>query len=328
MSCSWLVGVMLLLSSITGAHASMLSIGDKAPDFQAHLSTGETVSFHEWIKKEGGGLTLLLSHPHSFTPVCTTELAALENKAAEFRRKGVNVIGLSADSVASQQLWLKDVAAYANVQSISYPLIADEDLSISKMYGMLPADAQAGEQRTANENYTVRSVFVINNLDQKIEATINYPMEVGRSFDELNRLIDALTVVLTSGKKVATAADWVQGEKLTVNPQVSDEEARGWFDTLDIQNLPSASAGYANYLRFIPYPDCSQERDLQLSDANGCGKDTFIPPCHQCSYDGSQCFWCSAFTTWDSCEQHNGHKCGQAQACNPWCPIYPICEPN
>ena len=125
-------------------------------------------------------------------------------------------------------------------------------------------------------------------------------------------------------------ADWVQGNQLVVNPKVPDEEARGWFDSLDVKELPSAGAGYVSYLRFVPYPDCKKNAETELDIVyNNCGDNkTFIPPCHQCSYDGTQCFWCSAFTTWDSCEQHNGTACGEGQACPPWCPVYPICKSN
>jgi thioredoxin-dependent peroxiredoxin len=215
-----------------------LSLGDTAPDFEAETTEGK-ISFHDWI---GDSWAVLFSHPKAFTPVCTTELGAVARLKPEFDRRGVKVIGLSADPVSANEGWnkdIEDVTGYAP----NYPIIGDSDFNVSKLYGLLPA-AVSGDpaQRTPADNQTVRNVFVIG-PDKKVKLILVYPMTTGRNFDEVLRVIDSLQ--LTAGKKVATPADWKQGDKVIIAGSVNNEQAKEIFGEWE-EPKP--------YIRVVPQP--------------------------------------------------------------------------
>ena len=307
--------------------ALVLSMGDIAPDFEAHLSTDETIGFYEWMDREGGLYTIVFSYPHDYLPVATTELAEVEKRITSFRKKGVNIIALSVDDVNAHKHWLKDVAALAGVDNVSFPVIADQEFNVSKLFHMLPEDAENSEARTTVENYTVRAVFVINNDTRKIEALMTYPTKVGRSLDEIERIMDALLTIHTHKHRVATRSGWVRGDNLILNPNLTIEQASQDYGQLFIINLPSSSSGFPDYLREVPFWQ-TLNKDRVNADLSECGPNSFVSPCHQCARDGAKCFECSAFTTYDSCESHGARTCAQIVPCGPWCPSAPVCDPD
>ncbi len=199
-----------------------LRINDTAPDFTANTSSG-SVNFHEWI---GDGWAMLFSHPKDFTPVCATELGHVASVKGEFEKRGCKVIGLSVDKVEDHQRWASDIEDLAGTP-LNFPIIADHDLNVAKMYDMLPAsEGDSSEGRTAANNATVRSVFLIG-PDKKIKMSLTYPMSTGRNFDELLRVIDSCQ--LTANHKVATPANWTKGEDVIIVPAVNNEAAKDLF---------------------------------------------------------------------------------------------------
>lgn len=216
-----------------------LKIGDIAPDFQAETTEGP-VSFHNWL---GDGWGLLFSHPKDFTPVCTTELGRLANMKPEFDKRNVKLMGLSIDPVENHAKWSDDIADVTGMAP-NYPMIGDTDLKVAKLYNMLPAGAgDTSEGRTAADNATVRTVYVIG-PDKTIKLMLIYPMTTGRNFDEILRVIDSMQ--LTAKHKVATPADWKQGEDVIIASSVSNDEAAETFP------------GYTTvkpYLRTTPQPE-------------------------------------------------------------------------
>ena len=199
-----------------------LRINDTAPDFTAKTSEG-TVNFHEWI---GDGWAMLFSHPKDFTPVCATELGHVASVKGEFEKRGCKVMGLSVDKVEDHQRWASDIEDLAGTP-LNFPIIADEDLNVAKLYDMLPAEeGSSSEGRTAATNATVRTVFLVG-PDKKIKMSLTYPMSTGRNFNELLRVIDSCQ--LTANHKVATPANWNQGEDVIIVPAVNDEAARDLF---------------------------------------------------------------------------------------------------
>ena len=195
-----------------------LLINDQAPNFQVDTTQGK-IDFHEWI---GESWAVLFSHPKDFTPVCTTELGYLAQIQPEFEKRNTKIIGLSIDPIDDHKQWLTDVEEVGNTV-VNYPVIADTDLTVAKLYDMFPADeAGSAEGRTAMTNATVRSVFVIG-PDKNIKLMIIYPMTTGRNFDEILRVIDSMQ--LTAQHKVATPVNWKQGEDVIIVPSVSNEEA-------------------------------------------------------------------------------------------------------
>lgn len=216
-----------------------LRINDTAPDFTADTTEGR-ISFHEWI---GDGWALFFSHPKDFTPVCTTELGAAAGLKSEFEARDCKIIGISVDGVADHRGWSADIES-ATGNALNYPLIGDPGLEVVKLYDMLPADAgDAAEGRTAADNATARSVFVIG-PDKKIKATLTYPMTTGRNFAELLRLLDSCR--LTAGEQVATPADWRRGEDVIIIPAVSDEQAA--------EKYPDGWESPLPYLRLVKQP--------------------------------------------------------------------------
>ena len=199
-----------------------LRINDTAPDFTANTSSG-SVNFHEWI---GDGWAMLFSHPKDFTPVCATELGHVASVKGEFEKRGCKVIGLSVDKVEDHQRWASDIEDLAGTP-LNFPIIADHDLNVAKMYDMLPAsEGDSSEGRTAANNATVRSVFLIG-PDKKIKMSLTYPMSTGRNFDELLRVIDSCQ--LTANHKVATPANWTKGEDVIIVPAVNNDAAKDLF---------------------------------------------------------------------------------------------------
>ncbi len=199
-----------------------LRINDQAPNFQADTTQGR-IDFHDWI---GDGWAVLFSHPKDFTPVCTTELGYMAKIQPEFDKRNTKIIGLSIDPLDDHVAWLKDVEEVGSC-TVNYPVIADTDLSIAKLYNMFPADeAGTAEGRTALTNATVRSVFVVG-PDKNIKLMITYPMTTGRNFDEILRVIDSMQ--LTAKHKVATPVNWQQGEDVIIVPAVSNEEAEALY---------------------------------------------------------------------------------------------------
>ncbi len=203
-----------------------LRINDEAPNFTAETTQG-TIDFHEWI---GDGWAVLFSHPKDFTPVCTTELGYMAGLASEFAKRNCKIIGLSVDPVGDHVEWSKDIEETQG-HAVTYPMIGDTDLAVAKLYNMLPADEPGtSEGRTAVNNATVRSVFVIG-PDKTIKLMLTYPMTTGRNFDEILRVLDSMQ--LTASRKVATPANWEMGDDVIIVPAVTDEEAKqvyrdGW----------------------------------------------------------------------------------------------------
>lgn len=199
-----------------------LRINDEAPDFSAATTEG-TINFHEWI---GDSWAVLFSHPKDFTPVCTTELGYMAGLKPEFEKRNCKVIGLSVDPVESHNGWVKDIEETQG-HAVNYPMIGDTDLAVSKLYNMLPAEEEGtSEGRTAATNATVRSVFIIG-PDKKIKLMLTYPMTTGRNFDEILRVLDSMQ--LTVQHKVATPANWKNGEDVIIVPAVPDDEAETMF---------------------------------------------------------------------------------------------------
>ena len=216
-----------------------LQIGDTAPNFEAQTTEGP-VRFHDWI---GDSWTVLFSHPKDFTPVCTTELGYMAQIKPEFNKRNVKIIGLSVDRVDDHTKWANDIKETQGFAP-NYPMIGDTDLSISKLYGMLPASASGDpSKRTPADNQTVRNVFIIG-PDKKIKLIIVYPMTTGRNFDELLRVIDSLQ--LTAKHKVATPVNWRQGDDVIIAGSVSDEDAR--------KTYPQGWKAPRPYIRIVPAP--------------------------------------------------------------------------
>ena len=216
-----------------------LRLGDDAPDFSAETTEGP-IQFHQWI---GSGWAMLFSHPKDFTPVCTTELGYLAKLQPEFARRNCKIIGLSVDSVDDHRRWASDIEETQGAK-LNYPLIGDTDLAVAKLYDMIHPNASGdAKTRTAQDNATVRSVFLIG-PDKKVKLTINYPMSTGRNFDELLRVLDSCQ--LTAEFKVATPVNWHMGEKVIIVPSVSDDEARVRF--------PAGWQAPRPYIRLVDTP--------------------------------------------------------------------------
>lgn len=210
-----------------------------APDFTAETTQG-TINFHDWI---GDGWAILFSHPKDFTPVCTTELGYMAGLGEEFRKRNCKIIGLSVDPVGNHEKWMDDIQETQGHRP-NYPLIGDANLEVAKLYDMLPADAgDRSEGRTAADNATVRTVFVIG-PDKLIKLMMIYPMSTGRNFDEVLRALDSIQ--LTARHKVATPVNWKQGEDVIIVPAVSDDDARKRF--------PDGWKAPKPYLRIVPQP--------------------------------------------------------------------------
>jgi alkyl hydroperoxide reductase subunit AhpC len=216
-----------------------LRLGDKAPDFTADTTKGQ-INFHEWLGDSWG---VLFSHPKDFTPVCTTELGALAKLQPEFDKRNAKLIGISVDPVEDHNRWLPDIKEVTGFLP-AYPMIGDGELKVAKLYDMLPADSgDTSKGRTAANNATVRTVYIIG-PDKLIKAMLVYPMTSGRNFDELLRLIDSLQ--LTAKHKVATPANWKQGEDVIIAGSVSDEDAR--------KQYPGGWKTPKPYIRVVPQP--------------------------------------------------------------------------
>ena len=216
-----------------------LRIGDIAPDFEAETTEGK-IRFHDWI---GSSWAVLFSHPKDFTPVCTTELGAMAKLKPEFDRRNVKILGLSVDPVDSHSKWANDIKETQGTAP-NYPLVGDPELKVAKLYEMLPAEAGNSSQgRTAADNQTVRNVIVIG-TDKKVKLVLVYPMTTGRNFDEVLRVIDSMQ--LTAKHRVATPANWKQGDDVIIAGSVTDDEAKKIY--------PNGWKAPRPYLRIVPQP--------------------------------------------------------------------------
>jgi alkyl hydroperoxide reductase subunit AhpC len=215
-----------------------LHLGDTAPDFEADTTQGR-IRFHDWLGESWG---VLFSHPKDFTPVCTTELGYMAKIKPEFDRRGVKIIGISVDPTEKHADWINDIEETQGA-TIDYPIIGDHDFQVAKLYGMLGADVSGDPaDRTAADNQTVRNVFVIG-PDKKIKLILVYPMTTGRNFDEVLRVIDSLH--LTANHKVATPAQWQNGDPVIIAGSVNDDQAKDLFGSWDAPRP---------YIRIVPQP--------------------------------------------------------------------------
>lgn len=216
-----------------------IQIGQIAPDFEADTTAGR-IRFHDWI---GSSWAILFSHPKDFTPVCTTELGTMAGLKPEFDKRNTKIIGLSVDPVDDHTRWADDIREVTG-HAVNYPMIGDPSLHISKLFGMLPASAgDAAKGRTAADNMTVRVVVIIG-PDKQVKSYLAYPMTAGRNFDEILRLLDSLQ--LTSKHKVATPANWKNGEDVIIAGSVSNEDAKTLF--------PGGWKSPKPYIRIVPQP--------------------------------------------------------------------------
>ena len=215
-----------------------LRIGDEAPDFSADTTEGK-IRFHEWI---GDKWAVLFSHPKDFTPVCTTELGYLAKIKPEFDKRNAKILGLSIDPVDDHTRLAKDIEETQGTAP-NYPIIGDQDLNVAKLYDMIHPNATGAQPRTAADNATIRSVFVVG-PDKKVKLILTYPMTTGRNFDEVLRVLDSLQ--LTAKHKVATPAQWKAGEDVIIAGSVSNDEAK--------QKYPDGWKSPKPYLRIVPQP--------------------------------------------------------------------------
>jgi alkyl hydroperoxide reductase subunit AhpC len=215
-----------------------LRIGDEAPNFTADTTEG-SVNFHEWI---GNGWAILFSHPKDFTPVCTTELGYMARLKPEFDKRNCKIIGLSIDPVSDHVRWAGDIQETQGT-AVNYPMIGDADLAVAKLYDMIHPNATSEGKRTAVDNATIRSVFIVG-PDKKIKLMMTYPMSTGRNFDEILRALDSLQ--LTAKHKVATPVNWKQGENVIIATTVADEDAKKMF--------PDGWKAPKPYMRIVPQP--------------------------------------------------------------------------
>ena len=215
-----------------------LRIGDEAPDFTADTTEGK-IRFHDWI---GDKWAVLFSHPKDFTPVCTTELGYLAKIKPEFDKRNAKILGLSIDPVEDHTRWAKDIEETQGTAP-NYPIIGDQDLNVAKLYDMIHPNATGAQPRTAADNATIRSVFVVG-PDKKVKLILTYPMTTGRNFDEVLRVLDSLQ--LTAKHKVATPAQWKAGEDVIIAGSVSNDEAK--------QKYPDGWKSPKPYLRIVPQP--------------------------------------------------------------------------
>ena len=216
-----------------------LRINDEAPNFTTETTQG-TINLHDWI---GNGWAILFSHPKDFTPVCTTELGYMAGLKSEFDKRNCKIIGLSVDPIGDHARWSKDIEETSG-HAVTYPLIGDPQLTVAKLYDMLPAGAgDTAQGRTPADNATVRSVFVIG-PDKKIKAMLTYPMSTGRNFDEVLRILDS--VQLTAKHQIATPVNWKPGDDVIIAPAVSNEEAQ--------KRYPAGFRAPKPYLRYVPQP--------------------------------------------------------------------------
>jgi thioredoxin-dependent peroxiredoxin len=219
-------------------------LNDIAPNFTAETTEG-TINFYDWM---GNGWAIMFSHPKDFTPVCTTELGAMAKLEPEFTRRNCKIIGLSVDPVTSHVEWKKDIRETTG-SNVNYPMIGDTDLTVAKLYGMLPSDEKGtSDGRTAATNQTVRSVFIIG-PDKRIKLMLTYPMTTGRNFDELLRVLDSMQ--LTASHKVATPANWKHGEDVIIVASVTDSEAK--------EKFPQGWKTLKPYLRMVAQPEKTEQ---------------------------------------------------------------------
>ncbi len=236
--------LLIALSSTVSEKSYALTLGDEIPDFPA-ISTQGDFNLHQLIEEENK-YVVFFSHPQDFTPVCTTELAAVHNLKSDFDQLNAIAIGFSVDTLARHEDWEKDILKYAGSkdEKLNFRLVSDENLDIAKRLDLLPADASNGVQRTPKDNKTARTVFIIG-PDKTIRMMLTYPMTAGRSFDEILRVLEA--IVLTDRVGVATPAGWEPGDDIVVPPGMDDSQ----FRNVRSETLPSGGT----YLKFATLPE-------------------------------------------------------------------------
>jgi alkyl hydroperoxide reductase subunit AhpC len=207
-----------------------INIGDTAPNFRANSTQG-SIDFHEWLEDSWG---ILFSHPENYTPVCSTELGMVANLKDEFERRNVKTLGLSVDSLESHEIWVKEIEEAMQVK-IDFPIISDDKKEIAELYGMI--------HHNSNSNFTIRSVFVIG-PDKKVRLTLTYPVAVGRNFDEILRVLDAMQ--LNENYQVLTPANWKQGEKVIIDPSIPTPELE--------EKFPQGYEEVKPYLKYTSQP--------------------------------------------------------------------------
>ena len=246
--------LLVSLSSALPGTSYALNLGDVIPNIDA-ISTEGDFKLHEFIENEKKYI-VLFSHPQDFTPVCTTELAVVHNLKKDLHLLNAIAIGFSVDTLANHEEWQKDILKVAGStdDKLNFPLISDETLELSKQLGLLPAEAQTGAARTAKDNKTARTVFIIG-PDKTIRMTLTYPMTAGRNFDEVLRILEA--IVMTDNRKAATPANWEPGDDIVVLPGTSQEDAEASFKNVRTVELPSGKG----YLRFATLPEDAEEED-------------------------------------------------------------------
>ncbi|CAN6206234.1 unnamed protein product [Urochloa humidicola] len=215
-----------------------LTIGDTIPNLELDSTHGK-IRIHDFV---GDGYLIIFSHPSDFTPVCTTEMAAMAGYAQEFEKRGVKLLGISCDDVASHKEWIKDVEAYKPGTKLTYPILADPDGSAIMQLNMVDPD----EKDAQGASLPSRGLHVVG-PDRKVKLSILYPASTGRNMDEVLRAVDALLTTAKHKGKVATPANWKPGDRAVIGPSVSDEEAKKLFpDGFETADLPSKKS----YLRF------------------------------------------------------------------------------
>jgi len=231
--------IIIIILLIKKGNIMSLRINDIAPNFQINTTHGE-IDFHEWV---GEGWAILFSHPKDFTPVCTTELGVLAKMSDDFKSRNCKIIGLSVDGIDDHNKWRSDIEEVSGAK-LSYPLIADENLIVAKLYNMLPVKIEGNSsERTAVDNLTVRSVFLVG-PDKRIKMSLTYPMSSGRNFNEILRVLDSCQ--LTANYKVATPANWKSGDDVIIIPAVNNDAAKELF--------PEGWTTVKPYLRTLPDP--------------------------------------------------------------------------
>lgn len=253
--------LLVALSSAIPDKSYALRLGDNFPDFPA-ISTKGDFKLHQLIDEEQKYI-IFFSHPLDFTPVCTTELAAVHNLKADFDQENAIAIGFSVDTLARHEQWQKDILTHANSkdEELNFRLVSDETLEIAKLLDLLPADAQTGAERTAKDNKTARTVFIIG-PDKTIRMMMTYPMTAGRNFDEILRVLRAIK--LTDEREVATGEGWEPGDDIVVLPGMSQSDAEAKFKNVGTMTLPSGET----YLRFatLPEDDDAEEFEVPLEN--------------------------------------------------------------
>lgn len=253
-----------LVLAFTAQSVFALRLNEVAPDFEVtvYVEGAKTqMRFHELIEQMDADFVILFSHPKDYTPVCTTELAKVEELMPEFKQLRTRILGLSADSYEDHHQWAKDILqqARSKKETLSFPLIVDDTLQVAKKFDMLPEEELPGKERTPKQNETIRALFLIDK-DKKLRVSMLYPMNIGRNFDEVVRVIKNSLLIKQEEGRIASPANRKEGERMIVAPWVSLEEAKSLYGEVITVHLPSSEIGKPDYLRYVMPPE------LRLND--------------------------------------------------------------